>query len=377
MDFPDKNAAAIRVIENSKILEQIGFEVIFIGIDRDIQYKSLNKIIKADSVLGFKTYKKPYPKSIIQMLYYYTSGKWISKIKRIVEISKVYAIIAYNFPAIPLYKLKKYTDKNNMHLIADCTEWYGSTKNPIVVLDTFLRMRFVHKKIKNIICVSNFIEEYYKNKKCNTVNIPTLSPILKFIKPELKNKYFTFSYVGDPGKGKKKDRLDYLIRALFILKKAKYKFKLNIVGIDKSNLITIYADLKNMIHLMSEDIVFCGRLPRNESLIILLKSDFSIFFRKPSRLTMAGFPTKLGESFSLGIPVITNSFSNISDFLVNKYNGYIINDCSVDSIVKVLIKAINTEKVSLEKMKQNLIDSNPLAPSLFIDSFDKFIKSLV
>ena len=59
-------------------------------------------------------------------------------------------IVVYNYPAISLLRLIPYCKNNNIKLIADVTEWYlpqGNLLFKIVKgLDSYLRMRFLHKK---------------------------------------------------------------------------------------------------------------------------------------------------------------------------------------------------------------------------------------
>ena len=57
-------------------------------------------------------------------------------------------------------------------------------------------------------------------------------------------------------------------------------------------------------------------------------------------MTTAGFPTKFVESISAGVPVLTNLTSNLSDYLRDGANGFVLqneNDNALrDSIDKVL-----------------------------------------
>ena len=59
-ELPDKNAAAHRVLNNAKIFRELGFRVIFCGIDQNIE----QPILEACVVSGFESYPLPYPQNI-------------------------------------------------------------------------------------------------------------------------------------------------------------------------------------------------------------------------------------------------------------------------------------------------------------------------
>ena len=73
-ELPDKNAAAHRVIANAKVLREMGFEVSFIGISKDI--------MGAPSIVeGFESTPIPYPCGKIE---------WIHQISTFVSFDKIF-----------------------------------------------------------------------------------------------------------------------------------------------------------------------------------------------------------------------------------------------------------------------------------------------
>ena len=380
MKFPDKNAAAQRVVANCKILNNIGYKIVLAGVNKSQQFAKNIGFIKAPYVGEFECFTVPYPNSTISWFNHINSINSIIKLLNKYNKKDIFAVIAYNYPAVTLMKLLSYTKTNNIKLIADCTEWYGKSNNIIKFLDTSLRMYFAHKRIKNIICVSDYLEKYYLNMGCTAINIP---PLIDEKEDKWKNStqykpntIRIFSYIGSPGTNKEKDRLDIIINAFNKLKIKGYRFKLNIAGITKRNFLEIYHDYKNIVNKMSNEINFLGRLSHIESIKILKESDFSIFARLENKVTRAGFPTKLGESFACGVPVVTNPTSNISRFLINGKNGYIAKDCSVDSLMDAIKNALTTNDDALVKMHDYCKDNNELEYSKFIIKFDNFLRKL-
>ena len=56
-ELPDKNAAAHRVLSNGKILRDLGYKVVFIDVDKRIQYE--NDILNTKRILkGFECWSK-------------------------------------------------------------------------------------------------------------------------------------------------------------------------------------------------------------------------------------------------------------------------------------------------------------------------------
>lgn len=331
-ELPDKNAAAHRVISNAKLFKTMGYDTIFIGIDRS--RKTKNGILNTRRLVeGFEAYSVEYPKSI---------GQWLDYILQIDEyleaaacIPNLHAIVCYNFPAIALEKIRRYCRKTGIKCIADVTEWYTGLGRSIPVkvikgMDTFLRMRIIHKRLDGLIVISRYLQNYYRCCR-NVVYIPPLTDISESKWQRIPSKStdtLYLAYAGSPGK---KDRIDFLIAAL---KAVKRKYHLDIVGIDKNAYMSTYR--KDTAFLKeNKDIMFHGRIPHMEALEIVKGANYSCFFRIPDRVTTAGFPTKFSEAISCGTPVITNRSSNVADYLMDG-NGYLVDKLSVESITAAI-----------------------------------------
>lgn len=315
--LPDKNAAAQRVIGIAKILKIIGYNITF-----------FNKIpgngteIAKKDYFGFDTYEYHKDNSKISLL------KDLSNIDYIKEYLKtrknIFAIIAYNFPAIGLWKLKKLCKEKGIYCIADITEWYG-TKNKSLLykifkgFDTWLRMRFIHKKLNGNIVISDYLDNYYK-KFLPTVKIP---PVVD--REDAKWNYvheahneIRFIYAGNPSA--EKERLDLIVEAFMQLKKA-FNVKFYVIGITKKQFEEIY---KISNSLDDSAIIFLGKIEHQEVLRHLSNCDYSVLIRDENRVTKAGFPTKFVESISCGIPVITNNNSSVKNYISKNQNGFIV-----------------------------------------------------
>lgn len=355
-ELPDKNAAAHRVLSNGKIFRELGYKVVFVDIDKNYS-SNISAFDTHKMVDNFDCWSLSYPKTQSEWIKYLTNIESFKIILK--EYSDVKFIIAYNFPSVALLKMKYHCNKNNIRLIADCTEWYSTEGMNLAFkiikgTDSFLRMRVVQKRLDGIIVISKFLENYYSNFK--SLRVPPLVDI-KESKWATLNKnednIIKFIYSGSPGKNK--DRLDLVIDALYKLKNY-YNYQLNIVGISKDNYLTEFPKHGLALEVLHQRVKFHGRVSHTESMEMLKKSDFSIFLRNKSRLTEAGFPTKFVESISAGVPVITTCNSDVEEFLDNNVNGYLIDNNLGETLEKVL--SLNKDKiVSLKKnVKTDLFD---------------------
>lgn len=308
-ELPDKNAAAQRVIGNAKVLRALGYEVVFIGVNKNKEELSEPRYFE-----GFRYYEIKYPESIKEWINYLTGIKHVKQIlDKEEDISK---LIAYNYPAAALNKLRK----TGIEVYADCTEWYEPEGSLLFRLikgwDVRYRMKVIHKKLKGIIVISDYLENYYKNS-LTTINIP---PLVDFKdekwagSKEEKKDSIIFCYSGSPGTGNK-DRIDVVIKTLADLQKqTSEKIKLNVIGITEEYFKEVFDNGPDTSFDLSF-VRFLGRKSHRESLDILKECDYFIFFRINGLANKAGFPTKFVEAVTLGIPVITNSSSNIEKYL--------------------------------------------------------------
>ena len=138
-ELPDKNAAAQRVLANAKLFRKVGYETILLGIDKDIEYDT--PILKTQiEYEGFSMYSIPYPKSLKQWTDYLTDA---SKYLEFAEgIENLKSVICYNFPSVPLDKIRKYYSKLKVNCIADVTEWYSGKGRPFLI--KIVKLLFVY-----------------------------------------------------------------------------------------------------------------------------------------------------------------------------------------------------------------------------------------
>ncbi|MDX1810142.1 MAG: glycosyltransferase [Sulfurospirillaceae bacterium] len=366
-ELPDKNAAAQRVLSNAKIFRALGFNVVFVGIDKSLLQSTEISNTKS-YVQGFETWAIPYPSNKKIWLKYITSNKHIEYIVDQYYNDDLYAVICYNYPFVAQYKVKNMCTRKNAFYIPDATEWYGSSGGGIIFntikwLDTSLRMRFIHPRADGLITTSKYLTDFYNNKNCTTVELPTLYDVevLKATPPKSVNSknIIKLMYAGsafnldriDKNRTNIKDRLDKIILLLDKVSEEKSNFILNIYGLTQENYLSVFPEHADILVKLSNNMVFHGRKPHLEIIENIKDSDFTIFIREIDRVIEAGFPSKFSESISCGTPVIANTISNIEGYIVEGKNCCTIslddNEKQVEKMLYILSLSDN-ERLSMK-----------------------------
>lgn len=382
-ELPDKNAAAQRVISNGKLLADLNYDVFYLGTQNTDDPKIEDKKM---SFGGFTYWNLKYPQNIIEWYRYITD---VTKIVDVIEHrlpALPYAVIAYDYPSISLAKLLTYCRKNQILLIGDTTDWYKPYQGNLLFramksFDTSFRMRWLHNRMDGMITVSRYLYNYYEGHSANILFLPPLVDA-----SDKKWEYTTQSssderslvYAGQPfskGSGKK-DRIDKVILALSEMLKIKSaNIKLYVIGITKEYYLENFG-----IDMLPDNIIdkvdFLGRISHQKVLSAVQSADYSIFLRDDYRVTRAGFPTKFVESITCGTPVLTNSSSNIGEFMIEQQYGFLLDTSTQKNLVNSLLIAITQPNENITQMKQFCKNSQLFDYRKFIRVTDDFFNKL-
>ncbi len=358
-ELPDKNAAAHRVLSNAKIIRELDDSVVFIGIDKNLEADSCILDTRR-TVMGFETYSIPYPKKSVQWLSY------LKDIDNFITVSKQYpdlkGVICYNYQAVSLNKILYYCRERNLKVLADCTEWYATRRGSLPFklfkrMDSFYRMRILHRKVDGLIVISTFLKDIYKNKKC--IILPPLVDLSEdkwksHSAKSLDDTRFKLIYAGRPGPNK--DRLEDLIEALNPLLDTQ-NFQLTVVGLTLDEYLQKYNHQTYMVSEFGDKLVFKGNLSHRACIKLIQESHYSLFLRESTRVSRAGFPTKFSESVCCATPVITNHSSDLGDYLVQGKNGYFIDNKDIPSITDNFSKILSLGVSQSLRMKEYCANS--------------------
>lgn len=386
-ELPDKNAAAHRVIANGKIFRNLGYDVIYVGVDRN--RKDLSGPEKYQFAYeGFECWSVPYPSSSLDWLKYISGQNGILEFIEKRKKENIKYVICYNYPAIAQLRINSISKKIGAKTIADATEWYGADGGSVVYRlikysDTTLRMYYANVKVDGVITTSKYLTDFYNKRHKKTVELPTLFDTTKFVEPvckqnkEVKN----FIYFGSPfdaGRVNKrrtnlKERLDRALLLFYEIYMANnVKFKFDIYGLTKEDYLLVFPEHRGILAKMEECVAFHGKYPHDEILKKISASDFSIFFRDKTRVTLAGFPTKLAESVSCGTPVLTNRMLSIEKFVDQPF----IFSSEFNNLQSLLRIVFEMSREEIIKLKEKAFLSKIFDFSSYEKSVEDFISNV-
>jgi len=385
--FPLGNAAGKRVYGNGKLFKELGYEVVFIGVDRNIEsYSKLEETEKEYD--GFKYYNFPYPNSSISWIKYNRLFKTLVEfINEKIDIKNIDMIIYYGSPSLSLFinKLIRFCRHNNIRIISDCVDWLTvKTSNPIFNLvkwaDNTYQKAYLNKRVDGVIAISKYLGAYYKKAGVKTVVVPPLSPV-KYDFVYGNNPSKTIVYAGLPfRKGEVirdlsslKDRIDITIFLLYEAKKNGANFVFNIYGFTKEEYLHSIPSQVEYVEGLANSIKFHGMKANNKVTEEISKADFTILIRDVNRDTTAGFPTKVSESISCGTPVITTKTSDLEDFIIEDEYGFFIDALNYAKSADRLKEIFDIDKDSIFEMKMKCLNSGVFNYRNYKESFKEFI----
>lgn len=363
--LPDKNAAAQRVINNSKIFRSLGYKVVLIGVDDDLKNVEEPRFENHE---GFDTLSFAYPLGTKKWINYTLGNqKMLDYVDSIG--GSLHSVVCYNYPAYASKKLFAIAAKHGAATVSDLTEWYDTDmSNPrgiIKTIDTYARMKVVGPGSDAIITTSPHLERFYEARRKPQVNLPTLYDSEKIADLGFSYKgassLRTFVYAGSPGStngknsGFSKDRLDLVVEALSKVSQTNNAFVLKVYGLDENNYRKSMPSHHSILDLLGDSIEFLGRRPHSEILQAFTEADYTTFLRTEDRLTLAGFPSKFAESITCGTPVVCSAVANLDMYMTEGKNSFELDPLDLDKSASVFKRCIELPNEKLDQIHENCL----------------------
>lgn len=251
-------------------------------------FSLLLRIHKSDPVMAINSWTQ----SLTCQLYIYLLARLI-RIRLVSERSE--------------HPLRKYQGSSSRIMVGEIKSYLGS------------------KLCDGILCISQYLIEFYaargiKRKKLFLV--PSTVDTDRFkIKTESPLQYDYILYCGTLTI--LKDGVDILIKSFAILSKRFPDIQLVLIG--KANTLendTLLKRLVSDLHL-SDRVVFTGQISRNEVPSYLTNAKILALARPASIVAEAGFPSKLTEYLSTGIPIVVTAVGEIPVYLKDGSNAFL------------------------------------------------------
>ena len=330
---PCQSAGACRTMYFCKMFRDMGYVSILSSFMKDSSVGSLYEIDK-------DIYLLPYantPKNLKEKAHlYFNPSKNIKKVLKKFENNNPEIIVVYSvLPVTSVKLLKRYCKKHNIKIVFDVVESQIISQQSISSFFTYyLQQRLINNVLINkkcrVIAISSYLNDYYNLKKINSLLIPFVSDTketLDFttINQNLKKrKDATYIlYAGNPSN--KRDLLAPIFEAISKLDdEEKKKVVFIIAGADVNQLIKTEGVSEKLLMDTINNIVVLGKVDHYLIETLYSACDFTILVKPlDKKFSKAGFPTKVSESFAHGVPVISNTSSDLKLYLNNE-NSIII-----------------------------------------------------
>lgn len=354
--FPSGDANANRIYAMALSMQSFGYKVIVLTNTSPNQSDFNSETGQyVFNTIEYRSYYKPELKRIKRITNRYNIKRILESNLEPFERENIYLIctsyLNYNFFLHSYLKMRK------LPVLVDVTEWYCSFQfkfgrlTPKFILHD-LTNRFLIPRAKNIICISKYLENYYKTKGCNTIylppqiaikdyaphSLPVLSPII-------------FFYAGSI---QRNDPIGIALEGFTKLTvNEKEKIKIIIAGCDENTFKKILHKGNEIIENLGNSLTFLGKISKSEVQKYLSKVHFMFFIRPVARYSSAGFPSKVPEALASGVPVITNLTSDLDNYIFELYNGLKVEEFSVKAFESAVRRALNLTNNEFQVMSQN------------------------
>lgn len=360
--LPNYDAAAPRVLNNARTMQLCGHQVSFISWggkyrDSDLCKDGKCRIDGMEYVITDELDPKGslYSK-MMQLLH---RGDKTLAILESMDV-KPDLIVMYNADYGWTKRMLKYCNKYNIKIANDITEWYDNNELHFWdILPYRYNMTRLQRKVKNKICISSFLDKYYKES--NNLLLPPLCDHSEAkwnatieddrIKPF---DGITLIYAGKPAK---KDCVHTVINVVNKMVQEGKPIRFMILGITREIYLERYSVVLDSKEL-HENILFLGSVSQDLIPAYYRNADFMVLLREANRKNMAGFPTKFAESMSAGVPVIANTTSDLGSYIINGKTGFVVEDEKAASLEKTLTDALSLSRQQIDSMKQSTKANN-------------------
>ena len=392
--FPKGNAAGKRVLGLGYLFEELGYRVFYVGCQCN---RYTNRITDTKQVYeNFTYYNFNGDRCLKNICNVSNTFNDFRQIAIEVGIENIALIVIYGSPVLALWiqKVIIFGKKNHIPTVFDCVDWIEKSgfksviKNVVKYIDTNYMKRYLACKCDGVIAISRYLYDYYKGKGCKTVLIPPVGKMeskglqknKKINIENIKNDCVRFVYAGSiplvnsNNREDWKDRVDLTFEIMSKLHEQGVNYIFDVFGIEKKQYITAVPEHEAVLDKLELRVIFHGKTSNDIVCEYIRKADFTILNRIVTKVTTAGFPSKISESLLLGTPVITNATSNISEYVKNGDNGLIIDFDTNKAVGEVLAYLVDRSQIINMKNKCKVECCFDICQ--FKDSMKKFIDSL-
>jgi glycosyltransferase involved in cell wall biosynthesis len=246
-------------------------------------------------------------------------------------------------------------------------------KGVIAKLWAALYVNTIYKLFDGMIIMTQPLLEYFKGlvrKDCKLIKVPMTVDMTRFDNIHAVNEYGSYAaYCGNMSGNK--DGVENLIEAFSYVEAKHPDFKLLLIG--GANTEDEFLRIKKKVDsLKLHNIIFTGRISREEMPGYLMNAKILCLARPSSLQSAGGFPTKLGEYLTTGHPVVVTAVGEIPNYL-NSSNSYLVspddNKKFGDTINEILDNYDKAKSIGLEGKQVALQNFNYAVQAVRLKTF--------
>ena len=348
------HSSTLRVCGIAKALALGGAEIFVSSAGENLL---LNEQLKTHNIHVYPTKPSDFTiphrlRNLLMMDTSYVIPNWIKKINPD-------GILVYHAGFADLVQLLILSRKMRIPLVIDAVDWYEPSHFPggkysRLALQSEFAMRYLAPKVTSAIVVSRFLQNYFQTK-----NIPTLRVQPLFSQTHERpaqfcdeNHKLNLCYAGNPIPN---DKFITILQA--ILNQRDIEF--HVIGLTLDEVVAFMDahGLKMPDSNSTIKITAYGKMKNRDAIQIIAACDFTMLIRDIGRFSIAGFPSSVSESLSLGTPIIGNLTSDLGEFLSDGENAMITPTAEVadldDAIKRALLLSIEERALMKKKTKQS------------------------
>ncbi|MDD3415000.1 MAG: glycosyltransferase [Lachnospiraceae bacterium] len=390
--YPNGNAAGKRVLGNVKAIKGVGYSTAVFCFRNTNEGSYLQKDTIEDTLM----YTIPYSDGLPRLNNHKVFSRFRDVLTQLKSQYQIAGVIMYTTLGTVDFNVKviKTCHKNNIKVYYDFCDYFSdiSKNNFLKYLikksDLNLLNTSVLPNCDGIITISSYLKDK-TNRKDVCVTVPPLSAEddIQQVKNDNVSPVISYaSFLSDTNRPvcEWKDRIDVILDVFVYIKKQypEIKFLLKFIGFSEENLLNMFlvherSAYRDKIEFLSDHVVFLGKCDNYKAQSEIMNSDFTILIRDSKESTNAGFPTKVSESISLGIPVIVNLTSDLKQYIEDEKNGFIVsNPDNVREIGEQVKEIISMDNMRINEMKEYTLRTNPFHYSKYVTVFEDYFNKM-
>ena len=382
--YPDGNAAGKRVWGNLEAIRAAGFKTACLCFRKENGSGELEVSNNLETDLytipytsGFDRLKNSVPKQVFKTVL----DKYHDQ--------KIVAVIMYNSLGTTEFNsfVVKECHKRAIKAYYDIADYFD-VPHKANVLRYYMKKRELNQLTGKVlpacdgwIAISSFLRNMMPNPE-KTIVVPPLSVSKANYTPrpqtELVISYATFIVDKNRPISEWKDRIDSYIDVFIKLNDYAINrpYEIHFLGFYKEDLLEMFPDdirqeYAKKIEILGDKVKFFGPMSNKEVQQHISNSDYTILLRDSKTSNNAGFPTKISESISLGVPPITNITSDIGCYIKDGVNGIVVSDPQDIQSICDKIAAMFNEDLQ-ESLRQGAVNTEGFYYISYAEKFKAF-----